>query len=422
MTAPRAAPAATPRWYVRPAIMLPIVAALIVLSALIAPQAKFGRTGDARLTTYSTEPQGARLFYELTQRLGWNVEQRQTADFPAGVGTIVAVLDPVVPLRSTEVHALLERVRRGGALLAVPGPGGGASLVADSLHLAIGPSNTRIHTATSDSASCARTSRYRRLFDTIWPGDIVQLNSLVWKGPRPDSVTLIVALDANTPELRRHPMIAAAGFPYGHGRIVVGADPDLLRNDALRVCTYGLDVAAVRMLEYLSAGGDAPRTRVVFDEYHQGYGEQHGSIAAIAHYLVSAPSGRLFFQLLGAGLVLLVAAAPRSLPPRDSARAERRSPLEHVDALGRAYAQVGATRSASVRLIRGVRRRVAGGASPANDGLSDDAFLDRSQRDAPALAGDISLIRNALHNSLSRRDFALVGAALERLELSLTRN
>jgi hypothetical protein len=52
---------------------------------------------------------------------------------------------------------------------------------------------------------------------------------------------------------------------------------------------------------------------------------------------------------------------------------------------------------------------------------SDDAFLDRAQRDAPQLAGDIALIRKALHSPLSRREFASVGAALEQLELSLTR-
>ena len=144
-------------------------------------------------------------------------------------------------------------------------------------------------------------------------------------------------------------------------------------------------------------------------------------MGAVAAYLVGAASGRLLLQMLAAGLVLLLAVAPRLIPPHDPERIERRSPLEHVDALGRAYAQVGATRSATARLVRGVRRRLAGGAIRPGVDASDDAFLDRAQRDAPQLAGDIALIRKALHSPLARREFASVGAALEQLELSLTR-
>jgi hypothetical protein len=210
------------------------------------------------------------------------------------------------------------------------------------------------------------------------------------------------------------------GFPYGRGRIVVGIDPDLLRNDAVRVCRYGLDVAAVQMLDYLDDPAGEHR-RIVFDEYHQGYGEQRGTMEAVATYLVDKSSGRLLMQLLAAGLILLLAVAPRLIPPQDPERIERRSPLEHVDALGRAYAQVGATRSATARLVRGVRRRLAGGAVRTAVDASDDAFLDRARRDAPQLAEGIALIRRSLHAGVTRREFASVGAALEQLELSLTR-
>jgi hypothetical protein len=142
---------------------------------------------------------------------------------------------------------------------------------------------------------------------------------------------------------------------------------------------------------------------------------------SVASYLVSVASGRLLFQMLAAGLVLLLAVAPRLIPPYDPERVERRSPLEHVDALGRAYAQVGATRSAAARLVRGVRRRLAGGAIRPGVDASDDAFLDRALRDAPRLAAEVALIKKALHSPVSRREFASVGAALEQLELSLTR-
>ncbi len=402
--------------------MLPIVAALIVLTALVTPQPTAGRSGDARLTTYSSAPMGGRMFMDLAQRLGWRAEQRRTPDWPADTDLIIAELDPAVPLRTIEVHALLERVRHGGMVLAMLGDG--SRLLADSLHLSIGPGHTRTHHQGGDVAGCVPDAPGRlnkRFLYTIWPGDQVTLNTLVRTAPSPDSLVPIVMVDALIGPENPHLRIASAGLPYGRGRIVVGADPDLLRNDAIRVCKYGLDVMAVHMLEYFGDRPDGSRPRIVFDEYHQGFGEQRGTMRAVASYLIGEPSGRLLFQLLAAGLVLLLAVAPRLIPAFDPVLIERRSPLEHVDALGRAYAQVGATRSATARLVRGVRRRLAGGAIRTGTDASDDAFLDRAQRDAPQLAPDIALIKQALRSPVSRRDFASVGAALEKLELSLTR-
>jgi hypothetical protein len=402
--------------------MLPIVATLIVLSALVTPQAIAGRSGDSRLSTYSAAPMGGRMFFDLTRRLGWRAEQQRTPGLPADTGAIVAELDPVVPLRVTEVHALLDRVRTGGMLLAMLGPG--SRVLAESLHVAIAPSHTRTRHPAGDDAGCAADPPgrlNRRLLYTLWPGDQVQLSTIGWTAPAPPSTETIVETDALSSGTAPNRRVAAVGFAYGRGRIVLGADPDLLRNDAIRVCKYGLDVMAVRMLEYFGGAADGARRTIVFDEYHQGYGEQRGTMSAVASYLIGEPSGRLLFQLLAAGLVLLLAVAPRLIPPFDPQRIERRSPLEHVDALGRAYAQVGATRSATTRLVRGVRRRLAGGAIRPGSDASDDAFLDRAQRDAPQLAPDIALIRQALRSQVSRRDFASVGAALEKLELSLTR-
>lgn len=410
-------------WYARPAIILPITAALIVFSALVTPQPDAGRSGDSRLTTYSTAPMGARLFRDLVQRLGWTVEQRQARGWPADSDAIIAELDPVVPLRTTDVHELLQRVRNGGALLVMLGQG--SQLIADSLHLHSGPSVIRPKDLNGDRdlEGCAADSKgpfNRSMLYTLWPGDQVQLRQIAWRGPKPDSVVPLVET-VRRAVFERNGRSAAIGFVYGRGRIVASMDPDILRNDAIRVCKYALDVDAVRMLDFLSERGDAPRKKIVFDEYHQGFGEQRGTMAAIGAYLVGVSSGRLLFQLLAAGLILLLAAGPRLIPPHDPERIERRSPIEHVDALGRAYAQVGATRSATARLLRGVRRRLAGGSIRPGVDASDDAFLERAQRDAPKLADEIALIKKALHSPVSRRGFASVGAAIEELELSLTR-
>jgi hypothetical protein len=219
------------------------------------------------------------------------------------------------------------------------------------------------------------------------------------------------------------------GFPLGAGRIVVGADPDIFRNDALRECSYGLDLAAVATLRYLDGGGTAPRRRIVFDELHQRR-LSAGLVGVMRRYLAETPSGHAVLQLAIAGLVLLLAAAPRVLPPRDETRVERRSPLEHVDALSRAYLQVGATRTSTRRLVRGVRRRVergrvrdralgqAGGRSSDHD--PDDAFLARVAEVKPALAADVATVRLALEASMPIAEFRAVGQAVHQIESTLT--
>jgi hypothetical protein len=433
MTSPPLPSTPGDRWYIRPRVVLPIIASLVLLSALLTPDRIAGRTGNTRLSTYSTEPQGAQLLYEMAHRLGWRVEQRRTAELPAPDPAVIhALLDPVVPLRMGEMHALLEQVREGAALLVILG---GSAITRDSLHVTTtGFGGYLTSGADADTAACAVKSRQD--FIPLWPDNRVHLYDLRWTAPPPtgletfvridDDLTVPLRVGPNRPIPPRRPTTrshtAAVGFPYGRGRIVVGSDPDLLRNDVLRGCSYGLDVSAVRMLEFLRDGGSVPRERIVFDEYHQGYGLQSGTTGAIGSYLGSTRSGHLLFQLLGAGLILLLAFAPRTVPPPpDAERIERRSPLEHVDALSRAYIQVGATRTATMRLLRGVRRRVQRGGIRSWTRETDDAFLARAQESAPALAPDIAHIRDALRAAVSRRDFAATGVALHRLETTLTR-
>lgn len=422
MTPPSPPQAREAPWFTRPRIVLPLVGTLIVLAALLAPQATVGRGGDPRVSTYSNAPMGGKIFFETASRLGWNVVQNKSPALPADTEAVIALLAPVVPLKATDVHALLERVRHGGALLLALGTGD--RLLDDSLQVAEGPGGLRVAESKPDATDCAPdrpAMMSTRFIYTLWPGDQVTLSTLSWRGPRPDSLTTLVQIDAPPQQRRGRSRASAVGFPYGRGRIVVAADPDVMRNDAVRICKYGLDVASIGLLEYAGVRADGTRRTVVFDEYHQGYGEQQGTMSAVSSYLIGTPSGRLLFQMLAAGLVLLLAAAPRLIPPRDPPSVERRSPLEHVDALGRAYAQVGATKSATARLVRGVRRRLSGGTMRAGSELSDDAFLDRALREAPQLAAEVTLIKQALHAPLPRRDFASVGAALEQLELSLTR-
>lgn len=409
MTVPAVKPG--PPWYVRPWVVLPAFVGVAVLYALFAEELVVGRTGDPRLTTYSTQPQGAALFADLATKLGWRIVRRREPTLSTETGVIHAVLAPAQPPRAEEVEALFERVEAGDALLLVLS--GDADPFAGALDLDVAAG----HPVQSGAADCEDPSD---LVVRLWPGRPL-LYGLRWTAPPPDSVVEFVTLSASADDEPEPPGPAVIGFPWGRGRIVVASDPDFLRNDALRVCSYGLDVRAVRALEYLRDGGDRPRATIVFDEYHHGYGEQPGTMGAMASYLSGTPSGRFLFQMVGAGLVLLFALAPRAIAPVDPERIERRSPLEHVDALARAYAQVGGTRTATAHLLRGVRRRVQRGALRARSARTDEAFLDRVSASVPARSADAALVRRALAERVSKDDLGRVGDALDRIEASLTR-
>lgn len=463
--APRGAPSTARKpWYLRPAITVPAILALIVLVALLTPEPVTGRSGDARLTTYSSGPQGARLLYELADRLGWRVERwTASSTTPTDPRSIVAVFEPTAAPSAIETHDLLEGVRAGGSLFYVmnaAGPlndslrvqllFGGGSYQPAAAGTVDRPSTPAVKieaprrraphdSASADSADdaeaaaaaeCARTKADGGAAP-LWPNDEILLYRIGWVGERPRDVivfaragrpTVPTAQGAIHDSTLSRPAPAAVGFPLGRGRVVVVSDADMLRNDVLRVCHWGIDVVAVRMLEYLSGGNGARRDRIVFDEYHQGYGTHPGTLRAIATYLGRAPSGHVLLQALLGGVVLLLALGPRALPPHDAERVERRSPLEHVAALAQAYSNVGATRTATGRLLHGVRRRTqrAVQSSAARTAeVADDAFLDSAARALPERAADVALIRRALTTRVTRRELVAVGDALKRLESSL---
>jgi hypothetical protein len=187
----------------------------------------------------------------------------------------------------------------------------------------------------------------------------------------------------------------------------------------IRRCDWGADVRVVRVLEWLRDGGSSPRTSLVFDEYHQGFGHRASTIGTARRFLVVHPVGRTILQIALAALVLLLALGPRALPPVDVLRVERRDPLEQIDALAHAYEQVRATRTLTARLVHGVRSRVERGWS-ASRARPDDEFLADVVRQMPALTDDVALVRRALAESIPERDLPELGAALQRIEQSLS--
>jgi hypothetical protein len=387
----------------------------MAIVALLTPEQSVGRSGDSRLSSHLAGPMGARALYETAARFGFAVSQRDLSPGPGpvtgGGATIHAVLAPRLELTEAEAHAYLEAVRRGDALLYVSDR---RSALTDSLGLSSTSSGGVLAVAEADTAGCHGRND---LTPSLWLDGRVHLLGVRARANAPTErveFAPLVSGESASDEVVAH---AALGFSLGKGRVIAMADPDLLRNDVLRRCTWGTDAIAMRMLEWLRAGGPVPRTALAFDEYHQGYGHTPSIYALVGGFLVGHPAGRALLVLAIAGVVLLLAAAPRPLPPRDREMIERRDPLEQVDALAHAYEQVGASRTAVARLLRGMRARL--GESTTRH-VSDDAFLAAALDAVPSRADDVTLIRRALRERVPARDLPGVAAALHRLEESLT--
>jgi hypothetical protein len=414
MTPPVTGDPAARSWWTRPGVVLPLIATIVVFIAVRTPeQAQTGRLGDARLSSHLSGSQGARLLFELAGRLGWRAVARDSSPVPTGVpgGTIHAVLSP--PLRPTaaQAHRYLEAVRNGDALLLALDT---RNPLSDSLGVRHTPAGGVLDASERDSAQC--TTRDRT--PTLWPDGQAHLYGIRFLGAAPPARVTFATVHGGSVQ-GESSEDAAFGFPLGRGRVVVVSDPDLLRNDVLRRCQWGADVIAVRMLEWLRDGGASPRTTLEFDEYHQGYGPRHSATAAVGSFLLRHPVGRAILVLVLGALVLLLAAAPRALLPVQRTVVERRDPLEQVDALAHAYEQVGATRTAAGRLLHGVRARVERG-GVLGRARTDDQFLDAVVAMDGERADDAALLRRALREPAAAGDLPTIGAALRRIEHTLT--
>lgn len=381
--------------------LLGLLGVLAVLAAILTPEA---RQQGGGLSSYSTAPGGSSIAYELAKRMGWRVLRRETrADSTSTTPTVQVVIGPEQPLGRREVHHLLENVRRGGALVFSFEDN---AEIADSLGITL-RSRGRLLMQMSDR-SCVGGPRPAGV--AVVPPMAYEV---VWRRPPPGLVTSLSYGGSVFPATGNERAPVAVGFPFGKGRVAAIGGDDIFANEAVRTCQWGADVVVARAWEYVRVGTEGQA--MVFDEFHHGRGVHEGSVTAIWSYLSQTASGRFFATLLVAGAVLLFAVAPRPIVPGEPERIVRRSPLEHADALGRAYSDVGATRTATARLVSGLRRRMS--RSVAADRKADDrVFLDVVARRFPSVALQAATLQRGLREQITPREFARFADAIDEIE------
>lgn len=391
-------------------VIFPLLA-LVLLAGILLTRAPGEASTATQLTTYGTGPYAARGVYEVLQRVGFHVSRRRTTLRPPLDSTATyLLLDPPMAPSATGVHALLDAVRRGATAIVVPAAG---TPLADSVGVRqsfFQTTDLEVRTGATDESVDEATAALRAA-----AARLPAMNYYLRPVPRSDSDTA-PPLPAHVRVLVRvsgdsasEPAILAR--PMGRGWVVALSDAEWLANETVRDTAAA--IAAVRLVEWPAP---AVRRPLVFDEYHQGFGQHVSLPQVVVHALVGTPAGRAFLQLVAAGLVLLVALGVRPIAPLARVRIERRSPLEHVGALARAYEQVRATRTATQRLLHGLRRRHPLGLPPSAD---DARYLDLLRVHAPSVGADIALVREALAQPVSAADWVRIGGAIDHIERTI---
>lgn len=318
---------------------------------------------DVRRSYFRTTPDGVAALARGIDRLGRATAPRTTpfveADESDPLRGTVALLQPAVVLSPREVATLLEMLREGGTLLYIPrylatGDGAAQSPLMDSL-------GVRFRVLT-----LADQIREQSLEEPGWHEHALTAG-LGASGPLvhglridgedyPDSTgvhdvrRLLTAEDSGTSDWE---WILAAEFAFGEGRVVIFSEGGPISNE--RAGEHPLAVLAVRAALAYTSEADT----VFFDEFHQGIRGDRTRAAVLRDFLLGSPAGRTLLHLVVVSFLILACLGLRLGAPTPAAAPpdlERRSPLEHVSALGDLYRKAGAGKTAALLLVARLAR------------------------------------------------------------------
>jgi Domain of unknown function (DUF4350) len=363
------------------------VALLALLVLLLAPPG--GQVSlDQRLSTLRTSPDGAAALYETLDLLGIPVDRRMTPlDGPGSLGGALAILDPTQPVADAELDAVVDWVEGGGTLIAA------APLTGLPARLGV---RSELVGLEEDRLPSPVPHPWTAGVDSVGP---VTVHMQVEEDSPLRAVQPLLTLDGSE-------RLVALRARLGAGAVVLFSDPALLGNGRITATGGGLIFA--RAARWATAAGQP----LVFDEYHHGH---RGSTPTDAFFgfLARTPVGWLMLQMAAVALLATLPAALRFGAPVASPPASRRSPLEHVAALGEVYRQTRAADLARRRLLTGFARRLGRERPPAG---GEASFLERIARGVPAGREAVDAVAGAWEARAPVRTLAQrIDDALKRL-------
>ena len=334
---------------------------------------------DYRRSTMLSGPDGSRAVYDVLVQLGRPVQRRRTPLYDFTIETtqppaLLVELNPLIALEPAELEEVVFYVQDGGAVLSA-GHGGGITACAgwrlqpdgfvdDSVGVVSPP-------GVPDLPQSARVLTHKRPSGAF--GE--KLSALAKAGIETDvPCDSLVAVRSETllVTLKQQPVVLRLWYEGG-GSITLVADAGWFGNRVWR----DTDVPVVA-LAWLAAPPPQGRPgRVMIDEYHQGFSaDEQSTWGIIWGWLRSSPIGWALLQILAIALVWLAMNAVRFGPALSVIERRRRSPLEHLEALGAGLESSGATETAVQRLAAGLRRRLSRSGSVRTDEKQMQSWLE----------------------------------------------
>ncbi|MGH7520589.1 MAG: DUF4350 domain-containing protein [Gemmatimonadales bacterium] len=345
-------------------IGLAVLLALGIALAAWAGTKKKGETSDFdfRSSTFVSGPYGSKALHDVLQRLGRLSERRRTslenlATQRAYRPAILVFLSPLFPLEDNEIEQVVRYVRSGGAVLATGSGGGFTRCAGWRVQVALSRGDSMPVVSADPALRLPRTSRVLTPRETD-NEESPRLEALRKGEPEDEQLgicnTLVAyAADTIVAAVNNRPVILRLRY-RGGGTVTLAADASWFTNRAWRES----DIPVVA-LPLLTPRLERPG-RVVWDEYHQGFGDGGGQTweRRTWSWVRSSPLGWVILQLIAVALVWLAMTAVRFGPARSVIERRRRSPLEHLEALGAGLESAGDADTAVQRLALGLRRRL----------------------------------------------------------------
>ena len=143
---------------------------------------------------------------------------------------------------------------------------------------------------------------------------------------------------------------------FGKGRLIILSDSSFLANG--QIGKSDNSILAANLVAY--ALSKARGNRVVFDEYHLGYGYHETGFGVLSKLLFTSPAGWAVLSLTAAGVLFMLQEGRRFGFRRSLETKKRRSKIEYIYGVGSTYRSAGATRLTLKLVLTGLKRRATG--------------------------------------------------------------
>ncbi len=398
-------------------VILCIIAGVIIFALISLGWLKKERSSPFGIRTVrSTNVDGVIVCYTLFERLGFPVgrsENMLLSDVLDEVG-VLFLLEPIIPIRLGEVNDLREWLSDGGVLVSTILPRGllpdfdkSSEELFDYYHVP-----TRYLTS--------KRTKLTSIPDTFKNLPLAQDVAEVHF--KTAEIFDINNFDSNQPTPNIEPLLTdSCGMRIGEyaleqGRIIILSDSSFLANGPIG--RGDNSVLAVNLVSY--ALSHSKLNKIVFDEYHFGYGSHKTGFTLLSHMLFTTTTGWAILSMTVAGILYLVYKGRQFGPRRGLEREHSRSKLEYIHAVGSTYRAAGANRITLELILNWFKRKttnLTGLARNAPNGVIAVELARRSGTDTNKYKSVLDKCDNLLaQKKISERQLALIIGQLRQIE------